>query len=581
MTTNFETLKANAESFYLGIQLPEGVEPMSDKAYDEACDEYEKESGHSIKDDLDWDKADRIYRDPVESLAKEKYNPEDILSNIKMTYKDREHYINYKYDGCAIEAQYSETGRLMRVLGTPDEEFGFIRTQKFEGVFPKQLPEELVGYKRIFGEALVDATEYGQLARNKANGLCNSKYLNDEIKQEILIRVYYCERYDGKKVTMEDLNNLYNNLPRLYRNDKNGNKVMMFGPAERLTPEQVSGEPIVTEKVGDDVHSVLLQVDGYVVYTNEDRFAYKMYYTDYADVIIKQINWEYRWDNGSFVPVLQFDPVSINDKNTQKCSSGGVKNLVNLKMGVGAIVRVVMSGGTIPKVIKVIKESEDYQYPVCECGTQLGYKDLVGSVLKCPTPTCKNKVMTAQVDLAPQCGMGVTWDDNGKPEFYGQKDLNKAFSEDGYFFIRLLKIDRFNPDKTFLEKEPIVIFSDLTDRYSNWRGTFPTWEQTEETLKAMSFSDENAKAGVEALKGYHDNQNDTNFDSCVRTLMSLAPNKKSDAAEAYDKDAKAFLANPTEEALKAILSKYFKMTGLQQRNAELNIPAVVAAIKTL
>ena len=587
MTTLQEKLTIAANRFYMNESVAEHPEvpELSDKEYDALAAQWEKESGKSVKTLVNWELTDRVWRDPIQSLPKEKYMPEDILKSIKADYAGKDYVINYKYDGCAVEAHYSKTGKLDKILGTPDEEFGFIRTEKFWNLFPHQLPDSIAGkISRIFGEVLVDAQPYGQLARNKANGLCNSKNMQDDIETEALVRVYNAEFYNKEDWNLKTLRSVLEKLPVVTRTIDNV-KIAVFDIAEQLSDEQVSGEPLVWEEPYNGYKKLQLQVDGYVVYCDEGPYAFKMYYTDHKDVEVKGIEWTYNWTNGSYMPVLNFDTVLINDKKTSKCATGGVPNMLKLKMGVGSIVRVIMSGGTIPKVIKVLKESEGYQYPTCECGTKLSEKNLMGSVLKCSNPLCTRKVDTFKWEIAGLLGIesfeGETLEDiKGRA---GKYSLLTYLDEDPYYIIRLLHIDRFKPEARFQDKPIDQVFCELVDSINSGADK----ETIQTRLMSLLEGSENPLAiddSVSAVEKYRTDHTDESFDKAVAVMMDNVPQKTSSVYENYIKECTEFLSEglnlqTAPEMLEGILYKYFNVSALMKRNASSNESAVCKALE--
>lgn len=571
-----------ANRFYLNLPISNNPEvpQVSDKEYDELVKKYEAETGKSVKSLVDWDEADKIEREPIEPLIKEKFDPEEIREVIGDTYKDKPCRITYKYDGCAIEAEYTREGKLKRILGTPDESFGFIRTDKFWDFFPHQVTP---GIHRIFGEVLVSAKQYGQLARNKANGLCNSKYLAEDIKREAIIRVYNMHFYD-EGYNYERLLKELEKLPVITRIVE-GKKVAVFDIAEALTADDVTGKPIITEHRGyDECEEQVLQVDGYVGYSADGPLGFKMYYTDYQDVTVKSIDWTYNWDNGSYIPTLTFEPVIINDKTIQRCATGGVPNLINRKMGVGSVVRIILSGGTIPKVEKVISEAEDFQYPVCECGYQLSEKDVLGSVLKCGNPECSLKLEVYRDEIRSHLGWESYEDWNEErteTAVFWKRNENKlqdVYDADPFFLIRLLKIDRFKPEDRVNELDE----EELAFRAVDLVNKGVELPEIEEYVKNLLPEDKQFAVGeVSAvIWKYKETREEQYWYEAANKIQDL---RKTDQPSEFQENLKKAVFKVYEEqsleAFEALLTNFFKVSALQLKNAKVNMPSVLSAIK--
>lgn len=586
--TTEELLKVLANRFYVNIDLNPGVREYEDWEYDQLVDQWEsKHEGRNVKELVEWDNEYKVMRNKItEPLAKEKYMPDEILKAIESDYKGKKFHVNYKYDGCSVEAIYSETGKLKQILGTPDEEFGIIRTEKLEKFFPKEVKK---GIFKLQGEVLVETDKYGHLARNQANGACNSKYLQDKIDAECFVRCYNIEYYDNKY----DYDRLINDLQELpvilgWRNDR---YEVVFCQADELKPSDIIGEPFITEDIFierpdyvnpekrvHDVATANFLVDGYVVYSEEGRFAYKMYYTEYKDVKIKDIDWAYNWANGSYVPTAVYNAVTLNDKTNTRVALGGISKMVEEGRGIGATVRVVMSGGTIPKIIKVLEPSDNFAWPKCECGEQLGPENQVGAVLKCPNDDCILKSVVVMDELAGVLGWEIVeeTDDEGniikkdyRPTGLG---LTDALEEDMFYPFRLLHIDRWKPEKKFKQ----ISIEERNCRLVDSINSGATSVSIAESLKGTC-SDEDIDKIKSFLARYEEVHDDKTFDEAVSCLNEVfgKDSEADDFVSKYKEELSSFINNPTVEVLQRILVNYFSLSGLQLRNANLNMKSVI------
>lgn len=412
-SSKIEKLRIAANQFYLNkyMDLPE----MDDADYDPLKDEYTAEGG-SVFDLVEWEDDMKRPHKPLPKVEKEQVgdnNLENAVENwiARRNINKKKSHRNYKYDGSSIIACYNEKGQLQSILGTPDCDICIDRTKNCFNMFPHQVTP---GIECIQGEFLVDASVYGQKARNKANGLLNSKDMIKELENEGFIRVYQMRFYDGNW-SYERLCKELDALPILAKDRKrptlfNGgirDEVKFdayFAPAERI---DTATDSIIVEKgweIDDDLvtDEVKFQVDGIVLYyANPDSYpspsqsggyyAFKFYFTEYAVTTITEIVWN-KAGSGSWQPKLNFEPVVLNDKNIGQAASGGYPNLVGSKMGKGAKIKVILANMTIPKVIEVLEPSEDYQIPTCGCGRKLNPDtDLFGSGLKCTELDCSQR----------------------------------------------------------------------------------------------------------------------------------------------------------------------------------------------
>lgn len=404
-----EKLRIAANQFYLNKYMDHPI--MEDTEYDPLKDEYETEGG-SIFDLVEWEDDMKRTHTPLPKVDKEQVgdnNLENAVENWinKHNIDKKESHRNYKYDGSSIIAYYNEKGQLQKILGTPDCEICIDRTKNCFNMFPHQVTP---GIECIQGEFLVDASAYRQKARNKANGLLNSKDMIKDLENEGFIRAYQMRFYDGnwsyKRLCQE-----LDALPILAKDrtrpcDLVDGQVVVdtrfdayFAPAERI---KTATDSIIVEeglKIDDSVtDDVKFQVDGIVLYyENPDSnqsggyHAFKFYFTEYAITTVTEIVWN-KAGSGSWQPKLNFEGVVLNDKEIHQAASGGYPNLVGSKIGKGAKIKVVLANMTIPKVIEVLEPSEDYQIPTCGCGRKLNPDtDLFGSGLKCTELDCSQR----------------------------------------------------------------------------------------------------------------------------------------------------------------------------------------------
>jgi DNA ligase (NAD+) len=429
-----EKLRIAVNQFYLNKYLDQPL--MSDEEFDILRKEYES-IDKSVKDLVEWDSEIRFENEPIEGLSKiiiEDNNLLSALNNYVFSNLEskKDFYVNLKYDGASIKAYY-ENGKLKNILGTPDESYGIVRTKAFWNLFPHELKDKSI--KSLQGEVLVDCKVYGQLARNKANGITNSKLIDDEVENEAFIRIYRITFHDSKEFDFHRSKNALEELPIMKRDRvrliENGvhdlSHDLVFAPAYKLNLNEIPNNALVNLEEGN------FQNDGIVLYSPKGIQGFKFYYTESAVTIVKTINYDIK-QNGSYAATVNFDSVILNDKNISNASAGGINNMINMKFGVGAKIKVIMANLTIPKIVEVLEPSEDYQFPKCECGHQLTKEDIFGNVLKCTNEdACSMKVnlwMREHKDYNPE---GKDW---------------KEWLKDNFLeWMNWFKVDRWDPYK--------------------------------------------------------------------------------------------------------------------------------------
>lgn len=527
-TEQLNSLRINANRFYLDNKYmdEESLQKyplIEDIEYDTLKEQYQKETGKSVKDLVEWDETVSRIHEPMNPLEKQVVENKEMKSTIGQAVSNKMLYrITYKYDGSSIKAYYDKEGRLRKILGTPDEEYGFDRTRSFHRMFPQRVPK---GISAIQAEVLVDAKEFGELARNKANGLTNSKNMKDEVERLAFLRAYGLSFHDGNW-TIERLINNLNLIPevKITVDDKLRS---VFKVAENLPIDAIPDTAVVTSPSGDNI-----QVDGIVVYDEDGPHGYKFYYTESAIVTITDIQWRYQPNNGTYAPVAEYEPIVLNGKNNYEASCNGVPNMVSMGIGIGAKVKVIMANMTIPKIIEVLEPSVDFKFPKCDCGYQvggvsiklpegdivnmdlewfktyqkyesswiekedeygrkywanpvmveLGYKetdaleriikDLYGSAIKCGNTGICQPRLEAKIALAKE----YITEDN--------KTLDEILVEDPFMPIWLIGIDRFNPNNKFIgiksEYEKFIeefkkLINGPFSEVSDFEGYFARW----------------------------------------------------------------------------------------------------------
>lgn len=450
-------LKLACNQFYLSKYLDQPV--ISDKEFDTLRSEWESLSGKSVKTLVEWESKLTIENLPEEPLDKTIVEDNDFKTALEEWMADETpdvnqlYYLTPKYDGCGIKAIYKD-GVLQRVQSTPDEEFGIIRTKAFWNLFPQKLDDKSITALR--GEVLVDCLEYGELSRNKANGLANSEKMDDEVENEAFIRIYKVQFIDSTEYDYDRQDLALRSLPiiSMKRNRPCGDGEyhdcddIVFAPTHRLSLNTLPNKTLTVFSDGSR-----FQVDGVVLYSTSYSHAFKFYYTDCAITTVKDITYNQK-SNGSYAAVINIDPVTLNDKYIQNVSSGGINNMIGLsdnspgKFGIGAKVKVILANLTIPKIIEVLEESNNYNFPKCSCGYQMTEDDVYGATLKCGNKgVCSDKVNKWLKEVAEW----IYYDDLFKDTCKSVKDCMHTTPE---WFGYVLHIDRWDSFDKYLNNHP-------------------------------------------------------------------------------------------------------------------------------
>lgn len=448
---NLNKLKVAANQFYLNIDMDKPL--MTDKEYDQLVMEYESNSGKSVKDLVDWDKAltiENLHEEPLVRTVVEDNDFELAIRNHIENEGNLDYYINLKYDGCGVKAIYRK-GKLQRIQTTPDAEFGIVRTRTLWNLFPSTLKDETITSLR--GELVVDANEYGELARNKANGLANSVHKPEEVSNEAFIRIYKVQFENESKYDFHKQREALSNLPSLYRIRKRPGGLsepieytdLIFSSATHFVPEDTPTSTTV------DFGNVSFQVDGVVLYTEKEARAFKFYFTSSAITTVKEVIYNQK-QNGSYAAVLLLEPIVLNDKNIQKVTAGSITKLVEEGFGIGAKVKVILANLVIPKIVEVIEPSYDFNFPKCKCGYQMSDSDVYGATLKCGNKeeACIDKVEK----WLPEAIRWINEEDLFREA--GSTNMYECMLASPEWFFHILHVDRWDPMKKLKEDYDVV-----------------------------------------------------------------------------------------------------------------------------
>lgn len=340
-----------------------------------------------------------------------------------------------KYDGSSIVAYFNEDGECNRVVtagGTNRSGEGIDQTWKLRKYFPKLNPDYRI--MAIQCECLVDLNDYFDRARQKANGLVNSKDMEDEVERLICIRGFRYFITPDSSFNTSEIN--YHDvldediIPRV--SNSYGIKFSMaqaFTNEELLNidPEIINGDELPT-------NTGKFNFDGFVAYDSKGNLVTAIKSHDggkQESTVIKCMRWNNQLPKGKDGWSLNVElnpPVEVKGSLVRKPSSGGVPRALKEGLSVGALVTVCLSGSTIPYVEVITPGNGDMQYPTCSCGYAMSDKDIFGSNLKCGNNNC-NERLERMYEYLKDC------------ESIDKVDYNRLFI-----------IDRFDFNKKILDR---------------------------------------------------------------------------------------------------------------------------------
>ena len=122
--------------------------------------------------------------------------------------------------------------------------------------------------------------------------------------------------------------------------------------------------------------------------------AYK-FEQDAEETIIRSFEFS-MGKTGQLTPVACFDEVTLDGTSISRCSCHNISYCKNLKLGVGATVKVIKAMQIIPQITECVEEGYLFKYPntcpICKALTSI-QKDNDSEVLVCTNPNCSGKLL--------------------------------------------------------------------------------------------------------------------------------------------------------------------------------------------
>lgn len=275
----------------------------------------------------------------------------------------KSYYILPKFDGSSTVTYFNKDSSINLILSRGDDVSGFNNTNKLT----KKVNEALANRFRInnddrpirvmLAEAVV-VKESG--SRGKANGLINSKYLQEDVDNLLTLMPFDVELFDGTR------------LPNLYFEITDYNWFCEIRDNGEWKTEYGT-----------------VPCDGIVMYSrdlNDTKLVIKkLYYTEKKVTTITEISWDVSWTSGIFHPVANFDTVYLDGTNVSRASLSNWINVRDNGFGKGAKVTVFKANVTIPQIGDVL-EPVEAKRPNCPyCGTPM---ERYNNDLICPNSLC-------------------------------------------------------------------------------------------------------------------------------------------------------------------------------------------------
>lgn len=317
--------------------------------------------------------------------------------------------ITSKYDGLTIENNVETndawTGGNGFIGRKSTEHFLAIWSKYTKYDIKKELAQYDFKYIYTLGEVIMHKNIFKRYAktnpnafnggyengRNCVSGLLISDY--DSKYEEILKDCLY-QRYTlitdkdlDKNVQLDILNKYFNGYnPVQY-------KLMKFSD---MTTENM--------RTLFDEWSTKFELDGLVIDVNDAKLrkqiglesndlnpgyarAYKANFEQRGITKINNLVWEIS-KFGDIIPVVEVDPIRLDGATVSRVAGNNARQILDMKLGIGATVEVIRSGMVIPLITKVIEPVDAVIPEYCpSCNTQLEWDSTMVHVC-CVNPDC-------------------------------------------------------------------------------------------------------------------------------------------------------------------------------------------------
>ena len=394
-----------------------GTPIMSDQAFDDLCDEYQKlvseDEWNAFRDSLHEVKGKVKHPFIMGSLDKLKYEEPESVKQFIAKYCSWLN-VSAKVDGISCRLHY-DNGQLTSATTRGNGEFGEDITDKID--FVKFVPERLgtgklaAKYKDIDirGELVILKDDFAKMsgyanARNACAGIMNRKDFN---RKDVAYVSFIAYTILGKEFDKEEqfallkawgFNTAWNETFRpYYFKDKKLDVVEeLFKYASQDFEYDTDG---------------LVICDGH--YKNEDKYrpdACKAFKINQliAETTIVDVVWEGPSKNGVMVPVAILEPVELGGATISRCSLYNHDFICKMKLMYGSRVKLMRSGDVIPKIVEVLENDGKLlttievptECPIC--GSSL---DFSGVNPKCINPQCEDKLLHQTVDFIKRLGV--------------------------------------------------------------------------------------------------------------------------------------------------------------------------------
>jgi DNA ligase (NAD+) len=212
--------------------------------------------------------------------------------------------------------------------------------------------------------------------RNAVNGFVNSKTLNTEFARDLTF-IAFGLYADGKEILSRSktVSLLHKSAFTTYVSSQVGDYyplAKLTGKRLRKSLTMLSGELYTCDGLVLEADTVKVRRKLLGRNKPEHSIAYKVGHTDLEGqevhtTTVTKVEWNTS-KTGALIPLIHYEPVKFGLTTNSKANGISLKNLRSMKMGPGAKIKVIRSGGVIPRIVKVVKPHAVKIPTKCECG---------------------------------------------------------------------------------------------------------------------------------------------------------------------------------------------------------------------
>lgn len=391
-----------------------GTSDLTDEQFDNLLNELKEENpndplltavGHGYDVELDstfGDKVKHLYG-PAKSLPK-CHNFREYKSEMNSDSV----YASLKLDGMSVVLYY-DCGQLTLALtrGSGEGDIGIDITNKIKYICKESLSLKDTQFTgAVRGELLMSYDNFeifqsvydGEASnpRNSAVGLVKSKEFDESAVSLVDLVVYSVVGIDRDKMihkasTFESysgaINWLTDNFPNVvYYRYTTCNEIMFDHTMNQLRKEWYGKYPADGIVISADAGH-LNQFDGSKYTIIREAVAYK-FPAETKETVVKKIEWKLGRSK-NLIPRVNFETVQLAGTEVSWAHGDNAQNILNSKLGEGAVVVVKKAGEIIPHIEQVITPSDNVSVPdVCPaCSSKLVWN---GMHLHCPNTDCSD-----------------------------------------------------------------------------------------------------------------------------------------------------------------------------------------------